>query len=242
MSGPPPNSSLTLNLVVPVYNEGENFTRLFDEIRSKIRLPFRLYVVYDFDEDNTLPVARRLQQEDGRIILVKNRFGRGVLNAIVTGFKAAGEGPVLVIMADLSDDLAVVETMIEKYREGYKVVCGSRYMKGGKQIGGPLLKRTLSRFAGLSLHYVFGVPVHDVTNSFKLYDRDLLNEITIESRGGFELGMEITLKAHRMGYPICEVPSVWTDRAAGESKFKLWRWLPHYLKWYFFAIRSRIKH
>ena len=109
-----------------------------------------MYVIYDFDEDNTVPVVKALQPLDKRLILVKNISGAGVLNAIKTGLRSASSGPCLVVMGDLSDDLSIVEKMVEQYRHGFKVVCASRYMAGGKQIGGPLLKRIFSRFAGSS--------------------------------------------------------------------------------------------
>lgn len=230
-------SGWLLNIIIPVYNEGENIGRLYHEIKSQIRTPHQIFITYDIDEDNTLPVVKSLQEEDQYLFLVKNIYGRGVLNAIKTGFKSASNGPCLVVMGDLSDDLSVVDLMVERYGQGYKVVCGSRYMKGGKQVGGPFFKKMLSRFAGFTLHYLFRVPTHDVTNNFKLYDKGLLDEIVIESRGGFEVAIEITVKAFKKGYPICEVPAIWRDRTAGESKFKLWKWLPFYLKWYLYAIK-----
>jgi dolichol-phosphate mannosyltransferase len=225
-----------LNIIVPVYNEGENIARVHTEIQSKVKTPHRILVVYDFEEDNTLPVAKELQKKDDRLVLVKNQYGRGALNALKSGFAEVKSGPCLVVMGDLSDDLAVVDLMVEKYKEGFKVVCGSRYMKGGSQEGGPFLKRFLSRLAGVSLNWFFGFPVHDATNNFRLYDKALLDEVGIESRGGFELALEITVKAHKKKYPICEVPTTWRDRTAGESRFKLWKWLPNYLRWYFYAI------
>ena len=57
----------------------------------------------------------------------------------------------------------------------------------------------------------------------------------IESTGGFELGLELVVKAHVAGRKIVEVPTTWRDRLAGQSNFKLWKWLPHYLKWFFYA-------
>lgn len=57
----------------------------------------------------------------------------------------------------------------------------------------------MSKFAGLSLHYLAGLPVHDVTNSFKLYRKSFLNEVKIESTGGFELGLELVVKAFKSG-------------------------------------------
>jgi hypothetical protein len=161
------------------------------------------------------------------------------LNAIRTGFDQA-EGPMLlVVMADLADDLVAVPKMLECMRQGADLVCGSRYMKGGRQIGGPWLKRSLSRLAGVSLHYLAGIPTRDVTNSFKLYHKTLLDRLTIESTGGFEIGMEIVVKTFAMGGRIDEVPSVWTERSAGQSRFRLWKWLPNYLRWYRYAILAR---
>ena len=142
------NNSQILNIVTPVYNEGENFSELYKQISKLIKTPFKLIVVYDFDEDNTIPVVKKYQKNDRRIVLHKNKIGKGVLNALKSGFDYVKSGPVLVIMADLSDDLAIVDKMYSEYLEGAAVVCGSRYMKGGKQIGGPWLKRSLSHLAG----------------------------------------------------------------------------------------------
>lgn len=230
-----------LSVIVPVYNEKDNFEGLYREVKDKIKQDKQLIVVYDFDEDTTLPVARKIAKQDSSVRLVKNTIGRGPLNAIKAGFDAVASGPCLVVMADLSDDLSIVDAMYNEYLQGAQVVCGSRYMKGGQQLGGPLLKRTLSRMAGTSLYYIRGVPTHDVTNNFKLYDKTLLDRITIESTGGFELAMEITVKAFRLGVRIAELPTTWRDREAGESNFKLWKWLPSYLRWYWYAFGSRNK-
>ena len=123
---------------------------------------------------------------------------------------------------------------------GADVVAGSRYMRGGRQVGGPLLKRTMSRAAGLSLHWLGGLPVHDATSNFRLYSKRLLNQVTIESRGGFELGLELTVKAYRLGMRVAEVPTTWRDRTAGQSRFKLLEWLPRYLHWYWRGMAGRL--
>jgi dolichol-phosphate mannosyltransferase len=231
-----------LTVVIPVYNEGANFPGLWSEMTEHLDLPFTALITYDFDEDNTLPVAQQIiDQGETRLRLVKNTYGRGVVGAIRTGFDAAPPGPVLVAMADLSDDLGVVRTMLDHYRRGSDIVVGSRYMKGGKLLGGPWFKQLLSRLSGLTLCWFRGIPTHDATNAFKLYDRAMLSNIRIESQGGFELSLEITVKAFLAGYTITEVPSTWRDRTAGTSRFRLWKWLPHYLKWYFMAFRPKSK-
>jgi hypothetical protein len=141
-------------------------------------------------------------------------------------------------MADLSDDLADVPAMLDLYRQGYRVVCASRYMPGGKQIGGPPLKRFLSRAAGLSLRWMTGFPTHDATNNFRLYDAALVNEMGIESEKGFEIALELTAKAFARREPIAQIPTTWRDRTAGESRFRLWKWLPCYLRWYRYALAA----
>jgi dolichol-phosphate mannosyltransferase len=231
-----------LSIVIPVYNEGANFPALWAEMTQHLTFPFTAMVAYDFDGDNTLPVAQGIiDRGETRLRLVKNTYGRGVVGAIRTGFDASPAGPVLVLMADLSDDLGQVARMLELYRQGSHIVVGSRYMKGGKLIGGPWFKQLLSRLSGLSLCWLRGIPTHDATNAFKIYDRAMLGAIRIESKGGFELSLEITVKAFLGGYTISETPSTWRDRTAGTSRFKLWKWLPHYLKWYFMAFQPKAR-
>jgi hypothetical protein len=130
--------------------------------------------------------------------------------------------------------------MVALAREGADVVAGSRYMRGGRQVGGPPLKRLMSRTAGLTLHWIAGVPTHDATNNFKLYARRFLDGVRIESQGGFELAIELTVKATLTGRRVAELPTTWRDRTAGQSNFKMRAWLPRYLRWYLVAMRGRL--
>lgn len=229
-----------IDFVMPVYNEGANIARALAEIDERVAPRKRVLVVYDFDEDDTLPVLRDLAPRHPWVVAVKNTRGRGVLNAIRSGIEATTAEVVIITMADLSDDLTVVPEMLRLIRdERYDIVCASRYMRGGRQIGGPRFKKFLSRSAGVSLHWLTGLPTHDATNAFRAYRREMLKGIELESRGGFEYSLEITAKAFARGYRITEVPSTWRDRSAGASRFRLAAWLPHYLRWYFYALKHR---
>lgn len=230
--------SKKLGIIIPVYNEGGNIGRTIREIETMVRTPHAIYIVYDFDEDNTLPVVRKILEEGVDLILLKNNTGR-VVNAIKKGLKEGKERYLLVTMADLSDDYGVVDRMVAFADKGFDVVCGSRYAKGGKQIGGPFIKRTLSRMAGVSLRFIAGIPTSDTTNSFKLYRKEVLDALKIESDGGFEIGMEIVIKAHFSGRKITEIPCSWQDRQQGASRFRMLHWLPKYMRWYLFALKKR---
>jgi len=231
-----------LNIIIPAYNEGENIKETIHEIENKIKTPNKIHIICDYDKDNTIPVVRELMKSRNSIKLLKNKHGKGFTNAIKTGFASIDAGVVLVAMADLADDFNKVDAMFAKINEGYDIVCGSRYMKGGKQIGGSRLKQFFSRTAGVSLYYLLGIPTHDVTNSFKMYKKSVLNNLEIESSGGYELGMEIIIKAFLNGYRITELPSTWRDRKVGKSRFKLWQWLPKYIHWYLFGLKGKIKN
>lgn len=224
-----------LTVVVPVYNEGENLRHWWAQARAHLPAGAVVRVVYDFDEDDTLPVARALAAEGAPVEPLRNR-GRGVLQALVTGLRSVAHGPVLVSMADLSDDLSVVPSMLEAFRSGAQVVVASRYMPGGRQIGGPWVKRQLSRWGGLSLHWLAGFPVRDATNNFRLYDAGLISRLPIASTGGFELAFELTLRAWQRGAKIVEVPSTWRDRVRGQSRFPLRKWLPKYARLWIDAV------
>ena len=229
-----------LSIVIPVYNEGENVASTLRGVVEKTHVrPLEVLVVHDFDEDTTVPVVKRLQGEMPELALHRNTLGRGVLNAMKSGLRAARAQYVVITMGDASDDPADIDAMYRLARGGADVVAGSRYMRGGRQVGGPLLKRTMSRTAGLSLHWLGGLPVHDATSNFRLYSKRLLNQVTIESQGGFELGLELTVKAYRLGLRVAEVPTTWRDRPAGQSRFKLWQWLPRYLHWYWRGMGGR---
>jgi glycosyltransferase involved in cell wall biosynthesis len=228
-----------LTIVIPVYNEAGNIKTAIDRIESQVLQPHTIAIVYDRDEDTTVPVVREIAGNYRNVIhLVKNKYGRGVLNAIKTGMEEAKTEFVIVTMADLSDPPEVMNAMLAKAKEGVDLVCASRYMKGGKQTGGPFLKGLFSRIAGISLHVLTRIPTHDISNSFKMYRKSMLDAITIESKGGFEIGMEVTVKAYIAGYKVAEVPTAWSDRTDGESNFKLWAWLPNYLHWYCLCVKS----
>jgi dolichol-phosphate mannosyltransferase len=228
-----------LAIVLPVYNEGEAVEPVLRALSAGVSTPHELVVVYDFDGDTTVPVVARLAGEIDGLRGLRNDLGRGVLNAMKAGIAGTTAPYVLISMADGSDEPHVVDPMVGLARGGADVVAASRYMRGGHQVGGPPVKRLLSRVAGLTLHWFGGVATHDPTNNFKLYSRGFLDAVSIESTAGFELALELTVKATLDGRRVAEVPTTWRDRTAGQSNFKLRKWLPHYLHWYAVALRGR---
>jgi dolichol-phosphate mannosyltransferase len=226
---------------MPAYREGAAITPILRDLATAVFGPREIIVVVDALDDPTVPAVEGLRTEIAGLRVELNAGGRGVLQAILTGFARSTGRVVVVTMADGSDDYSALPRMIELVASGTDVVAASRYMDGGRQIGGPRLKRFMSRSAGLTLCWFAGVGTHDATNNFKAYSRRLLDTIRIESSAGFELALELTVKATDAGLRVAEVPATWRDRTSGESNFRMRRWLPHYLRWYAYAFRSRLR-
>lgn len=228
-----------VDLIIPVYNERENFVNFYNLVKNNVRADWRILVVYDFPEDTTLEAVQAINKKDTRIKTVLN-FDRGVLNALKAGFKNAEADAVFVLMVDDPPEVfQKIDQMVNDfYQKNAAVVAASRYMKDGGHRGGPLLKGLLSRLAGLSLHYLIKLPIHDATYNTKVYRKSFLQKTAIESKKGFEVALELTIKAHLAGEKITEVPVVWTERTMGQSRFKLMKWLPAYFRWYWYGIRK----
>jgi dolichol-phosphate mannosyltransferase len=234
---------LRYSVVVPVFHEAENIGPFCRAVRESFPPGYELLVCYDTADDRTLPALADLpaSEKPPHIRLVHNTLGRGVRFAIDAGMRAACAPVVIVTMVDLSDDYRIVGEMVARAEAGAAVVCPSRYARGGRQIGGPWFKSLLSRTAGVTLHWFAGVPTRDATNSFKAYRRDFLERTPIESEAGFSLALELTVKAHFAGERVEEIPAVWRDRTAGQSRFRIAAWLPLYLRWYVWALGQRLR-
>lgn len=230
-----------LSIVIPVYNEGEAIVPILRNLEAGLKTTHEILIVYDFDEDTTVPPVRALATELPNLRGLRNDIGRGVLNALKAGIAASTGTFVLVTMADGSDEPDVIESMLDLGRAGADLVAASRYMNRGRQIGGPRIKSLLSRLAGLTLHWFAGLPIHDPTNNFKLYRRSFLTATPIESRAGFEVALELSVKAYVGGSRLGEVPTTWRDRSTGQSNFKLRAWLPEYSRWYRYAFVHRLR-
>ena len=229
-----------VSVVVPAYNEGTAIVPVLDRLFESVHLGCEVLVVVDFEEDATVPVVAEYSLKEPRIRCLVNTYGRGPANAIRFGIDAAAAPIAVVTMADGCDDPRQIDDLARLVDRGVAVAAASRYMAGGQQVGGPVLKGFLSKAAGRSLRLLAHTGTRDATNSFKAYSTDFVREVGIDSRDGFEIGIELTAKAKRLGLPVAEIPTIWLDRQAGVSNFKVAKWIPGYLRWYRFAFGPRL--
>jgi dolichol-phosphate mannosyltransferase len=239
-AAPRATTDLAVSIVIPVYNEAGAVVPVLDRITGAVESPREILLVHDAPDDTTVPFIEQYARTDNGVRAVLNTYGRGPANAIRFGIDQASAAVVVVTMADGSDDPTQIDSLTRLVERGVVIAAASRYMPGGQQVGGPWLKQLLSHVAGLSLYLFARVGTRDATNSFKAYSADFIHRVGIESRDGFEVGLELTAKARRYRLPVAEIPTIWLERDLGTSNFKLYRWIPRYLRWYRYAFGPRL--
>ena len=227
--------SLAVSVVIPAYNEGSGIVAVLDRIVDAVESEFEILVVVDFPADTTVAVLADYSAREPRLRTLISSYGPGPANAIRFGIEQVKNPVVVVTMADGSDDPRQIDALARLVERGVVVAAASRYCAGGQQVGGAWFKTLLSRTAGRSLGVFGRVGTRDATNSFKAYSTEFIGEVGIDSRSGFEIGLELTAKARRLRRPVAEVPTIWLDRTMGSSNFQLAAWIPRYLRWYRFA-------
>ena len=228
-----------VSIVIPVYNEGNTVVPVIERIIEMVKLSCEILVVFDTEDDTTVPFLWELAEKYPQLRPLQNTYGRGPAFAIRYGIDAATAPVAVVTMSDGCDDPSQIDQLARLVDRGVVVASASRYARSGQQVGGPMMKSTMSRIAGLSLYWFARVGTRDATNSFKAYSTSFVKKVGIESDRGFELGIELVAKARRYRQPVAEIPTIWLDRAFGESNFKLWAWISRYLHWYFYAFGPR---
>jgi dolichol-phosphate mannosyltransferase len=228
-----------LDIVIPVYNEGENIVGVLRGLSREVKTPARVLICYDRPDDDTLPAVRANPDAHLNIPVefVRNP-SRGAHAAIMAGFAASTAPLVLVFPADDDFNPGILDRMVEQARQGCDIVCASRFMPGGTMQGCPWLKAMLVRGAAFTLHYIARLPTHDPTSGFRLFSRRVIENLPVESDQGFTYSIELLVKAHRLGWRIGEVPALWFERKHGASRFRVLKWLPAYLRWYRYAFAT----
>lgn len=233
--------TVDLSIVIPVYNEAENIEKAISEIKKKVKTKHEIIVVYDHPKDTTLPPLRKLIKKNNNLFAVRNSVCPGPSGAIRTGFLKAKSDKILVTMADLCDDLTIVDKIAKHVPGKFEIVTPSRYCKGGGQIVTSKYKAFFPQTAGFVLKILTGINTSDPTNSYKLYSAKLVKNLNLKSTVSFSVTLEIIAKAHCLGKKIKEVPTVWRDRQHGKTNFKILPSVITYTPWFFLTLlRNRL--
>jgi dolichol-phosphate mannosyltransferase len=217
-------------LILPTYDEAENIEAIVAAARAALggAAPggYRILVVDDGSPDGTGEIADRLAAEHPEVEVLHRSVREGLGPAYIAGFEhalAAGAAYVLEMDADFSHDPADLARLLAAAADA-DLVLGSRYVAGGGVEEWGLVRRLVSRGGSSYARRVLGLRVRDLTGGFKCFRREVLEAIdlgTVRSRG-YAFQVELTYRAVRAGFRVVELPIVFRDRRAGQSKMS-WR-------------------
>jgi dolichol-phosphate mannosyltransferase len=216
---------MKLSVVIPAYNEEESISETLRSLYNTLKkydIPHEIWVTNDNSKDNTLRVLQELQKEMPTLVFETNKGPNGFGYAVRYGLERFSGDCVAVFMADMSDD---PEDLVKYYNtmltENVDAVFGSRWIKGGKVIDYPAVKKIINRVANFIIKMVIGISYNDTTNAFKLYKRETMEGLKPFLSPHFNLTVELPLKTIVRGYSYSVVPNSWTNRKYGESKLKI---------------------
>ncbi len=208
-------------VLLPTYNEKENIERIIPEIlKQDERLS--ILVIDDNSPDGTGEIADRIAGENPRVMVLHRKNKEGLGQAYIAGFKWALDREydlVFEMDADFSHDPVFLKDFLEHIKEN-DIVLGSRYISGVNVVNWPMMRLLLSYYANVYSRIVTGLPLRDATSGFKCFRREVLEAIDLDDvrSNGYSFQIEMSFRAWKKGFKIKEIPIVFVDRTAGQSK------------------------
>tara|TARA_B100001057_G_scaffold483939_1_gene561336 strand:+ start:1077 stop:1778 length:702 start_codon:yes stop_codon:yes gene_type:complete len=218
-----------LNIIIPVYQEQKNIKKTLTKILKIKKIKYTITVIYDYNKDPTIQVIKK-NFKTNKIRLIKNKH-KFLNGAVKTAYETINAKAYLFYAADDHNNFKLIPVMFKKFKEGYDMVCASRYILGGNLKNYPIFKIVLKKIIHLTLKIFIQSLITDPTNGFKLFSKDIIKKFPITSKKGFTFNFEIFVKAYLSGYKFTEVPENWEERNFGKSKFRYYE-LIYYIPWY----------
>ena len=211
-----------LSIIVPVRNESENLKDVFDYYTKNVKdFKYEVLIVNDFSKDDTLNVARELEQKYKNFKILDNKK-KGLGGAINLGIEKAEGDYIAIMMADQSDDINDLKKYFQIISsENLDAVLGSRFLNNSKVENYPIRKLILNRIFNLIVSFIFWNKYNDYTNAFKIYKKKALVEILPLISESFNIFLEIPLKIISRNYKYKIIAINWMGREKGKSKFKI---------------------
>jgi hypothetical protein len=237
------SSNGSLTLLLPVYNDGPRVIPVISTLFETVERSLKIIAIYDQESDPTKPVLDRLRQRHENLHVVKNDWERGGLNAIKTGLRHVKTEYVGIWVSYHIDPFGAINAMLEKMDAGCDLVSANRFSAKVKQGRGGWIKRGVSTMGNRCLKAMVQLPIHDVSTSVKIFRKQKLDGIKIETSGvfGWAVLVEWTVKMACNGCRMAEVPfsPENLNMLYSNSNFNLIAQLRSYWRWLVYAWRNR---
>src|SRR5580698_6788047 len=218
------HAPLRLSVVIPAHNEVDSIGATVETLAGTLtgaRIPHEILVVDDASSDGTVAVVSEVSTRYPSVRCIRSHLPPGFGHAVRAGLDHYTGDAVAIFMADQSDAPSDLVRYHRVLMEGYHCAFGSRFVKGGRAQGYPLLKLAINRVVNLGIRLMFRHGYNDTTNAFKAYRREVIDNARPLLSNHFNLTVEIPLKAITRGHSFEVVPISWSNRRSGVSKLRL---------------------
>jgi dolichol-phosphate mannosyltransferase len=215
---------VTYSIVIPAHNEEGSIRPVLRALATALSdagITYEIVVVNDHSADGTRDAVADVARDFPAVRCVDNEGRGGFGLAVRAGLDAFRGDVVAIVMADGSDPPEDVVRCYHEIVKGYDCVLGSRFLPGSHVVDYPWFKLTINRLANLFIRVLFGIPLNDTTNAFKVYRRETIDGLRPLLSHHFNLTVELPLKAIVRGYTFSVIPIGWRNRTEGVSKLKL---------------------
>lgn len=230
-----------ISIIIPAHNEEKNIKFLTDSIitvMEKEKIGYEIVIVDDNSTDKTGKIAQDISIKNRKITTFHRKGGiRGMGVTLKYGTERANGDIIVWVMGDCSDDVNAIPKMVEKIRQGFDMVLGSRYMEGGSSGDLSLTKAAMSKTYTRMTKMIFGIKVHDITNAFRAFRKNVFDSVQLESND-FAISPEFAIKAHKKGFKLGEVPVTYKNRKFGKTKFNFFKMGIKYGKLFSYKIKK----
>lgn len=212
-----------MSIIVPTRNEAECVEKTLGKICEALEkggIGYEILVMDDNSRDGTKEKVAKIAARNPKVRLINREEPYGFGYSIRDGLRMAKGRYSVIMMADLSDDPALLPKIKERMGAGCDAVVCSRFMKGSEVRRYPFLKMVSNRLFNWTVGIAFNLGTGDASNAYKCFRTSMARELPLESRG-FQVSAEILIRMKLKGAKVCEIPASWEDRSAGEAKFKL---------------------
>ena len=209
-------------VVVPTYNEALNIERLVIEVLGQ-GPQFDVLVVDDGSPDGTGDQVAAMAALTSRVQLIRRAGKLGLGSAYLAGFREGlrqGYRFLCEMDADFSHQPRYLPVLLAVAERAADVALGSRNVPGGRVENWSWKRNLISKGGSLYARTILGMPIRDCTGGYKCFRASVLEQIELASIGsnGYAFQVELNYRCHQAGFRLHEIPIVFPDRVAGQSK------------------------
>jgi dolichol-phosphate mannosyltransferase len=225
----PSDAPVLLTIILPFHHEAKNIAQTLHSLQKCLSTPHEILLIHDDKNDPALSIIKNIQKNYSSIQLLLNRDKAGVSGAIKTGLEESSGKYILFLVADDQGPIVIINPMLNLMDQGYDLVSGTRYVKGGGISGGSFLAKSVSALGNRIFCLVTSSKLSDPTCGIKMFRKDILQKINLKSNADWIIAFELAIETQYYNFKVTELPlSSYNRIDGGGSHFKI---LPRIFKY-----------